>query len=133
MSANADIGIASGWVSTIDPRPPHELTTGEPRCSATACSSALAWAWMTPVPAWMSGRFAACSITAARRTSSGSAGSGVTRRYVCGGRTSDSATAGLEFIRFSGMSTWTTPGRPLHDTRNARRIISPIRSIEGAA
>ena len=55
---------ARGWVSSIAPLPFQVVTTGAPSRSASARSSAVASAEITPPPATMTGRFAPASSAA---------------------------------------------------------------------
>ena len=130
--------VETGWVtrgcpSGTMPREPAPVVTGQPRCSASARSSAPAPERCVPPPQWISGSRALTSISAARRTISGSAGARPAARYSSRGhrarpRVRPSASAGLRGTRCAPG-----PGRPVtatsesvaHGVRYALPLVDP--------
>ncbi len=132
LSFTCGIGIARGDDSSTAPRAAQLVVTGACSNSATRCTWSNAPAWITPLPTWMTGSSHCVRSAAARATSPASGAVGATRRYCDGARYATSP--GISpFIRFSGTSRCTTPGRPSQQARSAPRISSGMRSKPGTA
>ena len=96
------------WSSGMEPLPLKVVTTGAPRCSARATSSAHASEPMAPPPATITGRFAPTSSSAARWDSTGSGRTLPSGSTGVAGRSAFTVSACASMA----MSTWTGPGRP---------------------
>ena len=119
--------VTSGCPSGTMPLEPAPVVTGQPRCSARARASAPAPERCVPPPQWSNGIRASTSVSAARRTSSASAGARAVERYSSLFQTGALSASPRAMSRSSGTSMCTGPGRPVTATRKAWRTMSGIR------
>ena len=94
---------------SMQPKPFGEEITGMPSLRASAVSSALASASVTPWPTNKAGRFAARIRSSAAAISSGEA---PLRCAPSGGDGGGTSTSSSSWNTLNGTSTFTGPGRP---------------------